>query len=696
MPISLLLFVPSAAAATGLSPALRPSIEAELDGFVFRPHESFVTQMTVHNPAGRPLREIRISVSIFSRDSKQPFTEGDRLFHRTLIYRSSLQPGSHSFSFSRRASRIALIGTYPIRVEMRSGDRLISTARTTLVILPENAEPDELLVSLIWDVHLPAGFDVSGKYVSNALGSKAVDFSRGNLDVAARSKKIKLSYAISPLFALQLSEFNGPGSISGYREPLPESPPGAVDQERKTVPGQAQSSSDTEANPARRTLDQLNSLVGQSRIELLDSPLAHASLAELAESGWHSDIFQQIDRGRAVLDETFPAEAGVRDGFFAPVGKLHPGALADLSAKNVGAVVASQNSFPGEKKPELKPYQLQDTESNRVTTFFYLPKASTLLSHVSSTSAVQRTFGDVVSAYLQQRNRNIEEDAKLAARGEDIPSRKPPVVVLAPSALEEDLDPQALQLFYDTLQRYPWIKTVTLSEALKASPPDSSAELVRRPISSVSAKSERARYLSSVSSARFDLKALLKAAQGSESLGDRLWPLIYLAEDTSWPLPKSNLGAQYLDEVKSKVAEEFSKIEMNLQPVTLTGSTGKIPVEITNHSQHKIDLTLEARSSQITFPDGATRAISLTEGSAITVIPVEVPSGKRTIKLHLKAGGKVIATREATVTGTSFIGLALWLTGGIVVLSGAFMLVARLKKRATPRGSPPSSPEESS
>lgn len=632
---------------------------------VFYSENAILKITPVLNNSGPSIRDIRAVVSIASLDDQAADLMGEEHFSQTYFVGNTIEAGQQEVAIPLISLSRWLpgVGSYVLTVDITSGGETITGSRTAVMVRPRSVDNTPLNLVLVWDIHRQATFDSEGSYQSDNADTFFESVVTNLLAPAARSE-MPSGYSVSPLALMQAAE-SGQGNSS-----YPNIPESADAQGTLPVSSDVFLSEIATDDNGPVFLKILRGMLSTGDSEYIQSPLAHASLGDLAEYGWHSDVFQQIDRGRQISDVILGrgisrSESG--RGYHLPEGELSASVIADLAVKDVGFAIAGDDSYDGSEEIAPRPYMVRDTESNEIPVVFSDSRIERLLEEAIDTADASIVMGALLNRYLESAGDT---------------SNPAPIVVLAPKFSLVAPRGAAINLFYQLLASEEWIQPLLPSDLLHSVGEDTPAYIVK-PRGGEDTFTVEDEFTPEMISARVLLKSFLDSAEDSQAVADQMWPLIYLAQDTSWRgSDLGNLGMSLVRTVTSTVENQFERVTMNARPVTLTSETGKIPVEIRNDSDYSLTLQLVASGSGIHFPDGDSRVINLSPGAEVESIPVEVRSFTREpVTLTLLAGEHVIGVKELAVSGNSTLVVLLIVGLGATILGAVFAMVVIYRRR---------------
>jgi hypothetical protein len=173
-----------------------------------------------------------------------------------------------------------------------------------------------------------------------------------------------------------------------------------------------------------------------------------------------------------------------------------------------------------------------------------------------------------------------------------------------------------------------------------------------------------------------------------------------MAQSRSWAGPAQDWslaarGRAYADAAIKGARTVFDQVSVQVSDVTLSGSSGRIPVTIRNGSSKKLRVQVVSTSSSLTFPRGSTQALTVGPGESFLTVPVDLGqalSGK--VVVAVRVGTVQLAASSLTVTASFIDRLAIVGTIVVVLVVLLFIVRSRVRKyrssgeRTGPSGAP--------
>ncbi|MEO8422570.1 MAG: hypothetical protein ABI595_01510 [Actinomycetota bacterium] len=616
------------------------------------------------NTGAEPIDDLTLGVTIGapvrSRTAYETsLTSGPELpiFARTLPEKNALEPGG-TRRFHISPVDLSTIGdvsrtdslVYPMRIDLRSGGSQVAVLDTAVIFLVRDPEVP-LLVSTTIELTAPTAFDPDGLLVDREFeGSLAPTGSLG-AEVAAIGRLAEgqqlspVDLVVQPSLLDQLSRM-----ADGYQR---------IDGSEVT------SGTDGAANAAA-LIAALRRMVASPSINVTAMPFSAPTIPSLLASGLSADLATQQAAGRETVKELLgvdPETTIVRP----PEGALDDAAVSALAA--LGASTILGNADTVERPPQPNEFTPPPTATLAVggqTIDLVLPDTATqtLLSQTGflddPVRAAQATLGELATIWREQ-------PVPAAPRGIGL-------------LLSAGYPARFWGALLGRLMPAPFLRPVAATDLVEKIPPPAAPSAI------VSPSTERftPTYVEEIKHARRDLLAFRSMLVTPTPIPDRLGRGLLYAGSAEY-LGNESAGRAWIDHVSQVTHDVFSRaVPDTSQDFTFLSETASIPLRMGDPGNLPIRFTLQLRSSQFRFPDGAQQVVTLTQPDQIvTFDATALASGKGTIEVVVRAPtGRAIRQTKLFVDSRSVNRIALLVTGAAaLVLVGLWS--RRLFKRPT-------------
>lgn len=537
---------------------------------------------------------------------------------------------------------------YPLKVELRSGLEPIAVLRTPVIfIVEEPRTPMQLTWSVV--LHHPIEFGPDGVFRSTALEEALAEGGHVASALAGLERlvanDVPVDLVVSPLLVLQLERM-----AQGY----------AVTEgtaTRTVVEGQGG------AAAALRALQALRRIAASDSVELSALPFSVTPIPALIQSGLSRDVGTQLERGRFAVERLL-LRAPDASVFQPPSSALDEQSVERLSDLGVAVLLLDPAAVP----PEEQPLGFAPPATAAVAA-----GPSTVSVVVSDQGIQDRLVADVVSEDpLLAAQAALGE---LAAIWRELPGEERGVAMRVPELLPGPVYGPLL----NRISGAPFLRPRAATDLVEAFPPP-----------------ERPARVVSVPTSAFDPSYVERIRQGRRKISAYRSMLL----DTS-PLPPDRLetallfaeAGQFIDEpaagraligwVHDQISTEWSKLGISVaEMVTLTSSSGQIPLRVTNGAGYPVLVTVELVSYGLQSVADNGRRLKLEESSVPIVFDVRLrATGRFPVRILVRAPlGRSITETTITVRSTAYNRAALYVTlaaAAVLVLLWARRLLRR-------------------
>jgi len=621
-------------------------------------NDKFSATLIINNSGPSSLRA-DISFTLHSRLAlDQPLENKGKVIFQRSWRRAFLKTGENRLIIERSIPRLKLgPGAYPISITLSSqGETFIENSM--LVVIDEPAQPSyPLALVLVWNFHERARFTPDGIFTDGKIQADISDdlanpgAYSNHLAALLKYPEIKANIVITPLLLEQLETMS-----KGFK----------MRQNGQTL---SFSSTSKEAQRAGVILGQYRDLFARGQAQLIPTPYAYPSLAFLADQGWGEDIGLQINQAEQVLNETFDRGAAIKS-LYPPGLKLNLAAIPYLVKKGVQETILSGSIFRqiSSEGDIYKSYRIADEENNRLTVVFADEESSRALELKSAEAAKQILLGRLAEIYLLRPGEQK-------------------IVLLTPATSGWQPSRELLEALYGTLSEVPWLRTVSLKEALELVPPST------RPLTMVDQEEEksylRTQYYQRIGQARQDFQVFTQLVSEDNPLREKLGKLLLIAQGYDWIESAEtptvlNQGLKFIEEIEKTVSSELAKIRLiSKEAVTLPSSRGKIPIAIFNGTGDEVKVTLQIKGKDFSFPGGRYKEVRLKPKENLFSFPIEaVVSRPARLTVAIMVGERVIDQARLRVNPTHFNQIVL-LIGLLAIFGFSVVILIRWLRKKT-------------
>ena len=513
--------------------------------------------------------------------------------------------------------------------------------------------PSNIDVACIWPLTLGIHRNTDGVFFDGVLEDAVAGGNGGTGAIAgltALGKKFpawRFSLAVEPVVLSQLRDMS-----DGYSR-LDDA--GAVQQ----VGADAEP-----AKNAAAALSSLKDLVAAQTRDVLVTPYAGPSMVVLANKGWR-DGLEQVQLGKQVTQQILGL-GGTLSGAYASDLDITTDSLASYGEASIDHVVVS--SFVAADLTEALPAgavtaRARDRDNQRVTLVFADEQVQTLVAAAP---------WDISHFYAGLA-------AELASGPRDALVITPPPGSVVPPA-------DYLQAVGEALQRFSWIRTVTIADLVRAHSPGTRPILLDR--SSTASPGYIAQGMqASVAAAHQAVQDIADAAGSGRELVEKAQALLYTAESAWWSRPDTSpsvasVGLLYAERARTLAEAELGQITTSgFRSTGVTGRRGTVGLLVDNATTYPVKVEIRLEPEGLTLRGGNTLQVEVQPGR--TQIPIEVTKTKGASRLQatLAAGTHTLGVASHSIRFVTVVTFIPWAAGAVVVIAGLVAAVLMLRRR---------------
>lgn len=564
---------------------------------------------------------------------------GKLLYQKTEV-RSGLSTGTVTLDYARQLGDLDLKpGAYPIEVRVRTQANGVRewTLEDDLLVYSAGTSPTPVLV--IACIEAAPARDAQGRFtVDPAISTRARDEAEQVARFVISDTDARIALAVPPIL---LEEWLR--ASQGYD---------------LTTPDGVVSVSENDAVPRRyaEVLEVLRAAIATGRLELLDVPYASPDVGALARGGRLDDLEAQLLRGQSAYlasTETSPSSVAYLHG-----GACSPDALEMLSAHMLDACVIDPSSLASaEETPSTGAYRSGPAKGPAL--LLLDPRAGNALASGETTTFVRSVFDRTISQ---------EPSAPVIAS-----------VVLGPGRSSSAAD---LASCIASLTSAPWAELSTSSAIVAVATGTIEPSSVPPRVAGAPTG-----YWDEVFDASNYAAALLEAAGANDPEAGQASDDALAAESALWAGPDLNWGPADRGRALASAAKRIAggildTVKVSAPDITLSGSSGKVPVSITNGSDKNLQLTVSAAGTGLTVLPRDAESITVRPQENITEIPVDLGqslSGRLTVEVR---AGDLMLDRVDVDVRASVLDRLVMIGGALVVLIGMLLFI-RHRVRST-------------
>ncbi len=613
---------PDSAAA---APSLNASIEQDTGWTAPSGRLDASVRLKVHEPTER------VTVSLTMRDG-----EGDVVYESSQVLHG-VKRGSHSVRFVTPLRELGVEeGRYPLEAVVVRGDGVEARARGRLLVVGAARLRKPLRFAVVVRLEQEPMRDPKGRFVVDpATQTSTCDLARTMAQLALVRPDLRVTLAPLPLMLEEWTDIADGYSLittgGVVRVPATSSVPAAY----------------------RDALETLRESVAASA-PVLRLPYGDPDQAALLSTQGVTFLRDQMVLSNLVLHSTIGAAAA--SGTALAQESLTPSSAAALAQAGVTHVVVAPKAVRSRgHQPAPGAYRAGDTT---ITAVVLDPRASRALSDPA------RSRDQLLDALF---------DRITGRRG----SR--PVTAIVQLGAGSRTPVTHLQSSLASLGHVGWVRMTALS-SLSSSRPARAVSIAK-----TSAAPGRAPvgYWRSVADAGQAAAALRAAVGPSDRDVVRATRLLGVAGSRLWAGPDgkwehADRGSAFAREATSVAGEVLGSFGIFVPDVTLSGTRGKVPINLKNNSGREMRLVFLCSSAEMRYPRSRTQRVRLRPGENIVSVPVDLGSeiaGR--LEMRLMAGDLVVAGTASKVRASYIDRIALV----VLVIAALAALLAYVRQR---------------
>lgn len=677
----------------GVSPApLRAQEPGEVSIFLVaqpiwhEPGDPFNLRLRIANEGPDTLDGFRLQVRVFDRATSRSALHLNFDVDPTRVESGSLPVNRPDLSIVADDSTLVAVdeniedvgflestasGVYPVTVTVTDTQGLIAldTVTTQLIYLPTEVEVP-LNLAFVWPLSdLPSRaaegvFELdpttSSVRLETALGDNG--WLKGIADALAlpAANGLRFGFAPEPRLIEELGDMS-----DGFTR--------ADGGERRTM-----SPGNSSARAAAEVLERLRATVAAGDVQPILTPYSLPDLPSLDEL---EQLSSQLTAGEAVLEELLRAVPG-RAWIWPPGGRLDEPTLERLHSSDAGASVFFSDE-------SLEP-PIEGVDPACRADFLGTPYTCP----VAVTTASGRSRGFVLDPELQERFAALKPlpgdpvlfqrlFAEIAMIWAELPGTAERVIALAAPPLWHP-PPRIATRFIRALANAPWIRAVTPRAGLHLG----IGAIEREPVTEAEGAPTQpdTAYLEAVEAA-IDVVESFARLEPPAGLIQRLRRDVLVAQSRMWWGDALMLqrGAAFAEDAQREALAEMAKISIGgREDITLTSSTGPVPLVLENSTDYDVTLEIHIESSDRDL-ELSDPIISDTFEPGATPLPVEASaraSGIYPVSVRVSASdGYEVYETSIRIRSTEFNEIALGITVGALAFLVMFYVFRSGRRR---------------
>jgi uncharacterized protein DUF6049 len=582
----------------------------------------------------------------------------------TSFPKIKLRPGdARTFAVRTDLSQISQIDqtdsrVYPVRVDLRSGRTVLASLVTPALYFVRPPEGTMLIASWL-ELAGPIAFGADGRLVDPSF------------EAALAPGTGQYRAPVDALIARQARTSNGvPIDL------VPE--PALVEQAQRMAGGYERAdgtrvaAGEGAAGSAAGFLADLQTLMNDPDVETVSGPFSGPSIPAMVASGLGQDLALQREEGATTLRSVSDVPLA-SDVMRPPAGALSDPALDWLGDNGVHVVLGDADTV--DRPPQTLDFAPPPTAT--VTTAGGTP-VTLILPDPGAQGLLTRP--DLLTDPVRTAQALLGE---LAVIWKEEPVPPEPNVRGVALALPSSLPPNVWAPLFDRLPSAPFLRPVRAADLVAGVAPQGAEAVLRTP----STAAFPVPYAESIRDLGRQVDAYASMLTQQSSVPTELdRDLMYAASAQYVDDPSA--GQQWLDAVAAATAVAFDSVVPRVNHTfTFTSGEGTIPLLLGDPGTIPLRVTIQLRSAQFEFPDGAQREIVLQRpNQVVTFRVVAKAAGQNPIAVVVLApSGTVIGLPQTIVVRSTAVNrIALLVTLGAAALLALLYLRRWLRRTKTP------------
>lgn len=559
-----------------------------------------------------------------------------RLMYQKTEVRSDLVTGTVTIDYARELKDLDLVpGIYPIELQVRTQSDEVREWVLNDRLLLHSPDVEAVPLAVVACVSAAPSIDEHGRFTIDPASSvRARDDARHVAQWIIDNPSARATLALPGFLAEEWAR-----AADGYEITTPEGV-------RSVDEGSAQSREYADAiETIKRALD-------TERLELASVPYGAPDIGALQAGERLTDLETHLERGRSAYLSVLGATSS---GVLVPQDGLLPrDALDAIARANISAVVVTPKSIDPSAITTASGVFSEENE----------PDTAVLVTDDSSCAALQSSEASSVLLSVFERSLSQETSAPLIAS-----------VKLGPG--QQASGEQVVAILAD-MTGAPWLRFVTASQAASHQSTDSVSLAAQvEPLPGAPSA-----YWTDVNDSRAYSQAFLDAVGVNDPDAQLASDLSLMAQSGTWAGPDVNWGSAERGRSLASAARRIAgsvldTIELGASEITLSGTSGEVPISIMNSSEKSLNLEVSTRTRGLTVGDSMEPTTHVRPQENFITVPVDLGqslTGRLTVQVR---AGEVVLDEVTVSVRASFLDRLVLVAGVAIVLVGMLLFIRR-------------------
>ena len=559
-----------------------------------------------------------------------------RLLYQKTEVRSDLPTGTIAIDYARELADLDLIpGIYPIELTVRTQTDEVNEWVLNDRLLLHSPDVGKVPVAIVACIAAAPSVDQDGRFTIDPASSvRARDDVRTLAQWIIDDPRARATLAIPGFLAEEWAR-----ASDGYEVATPEGV-------RRVEDGTQESREYADAlETIRRALD-------TERLELAFAPYASPDIGALQAHDRLEDLEHHMLRGRSAYRSALGHDPS--SVLVPPDGLLPSDGLDAVEALDLTAVVVTPQSV--DASPAPAPSGVFSEENDADVAVLVTDGASCQALQSSETSVVLLTVFD----------RTLSEETGI------------PVTISIKLGPGQQTSGEQMVAVLADIADVPWLEFVTASQAVSYAAPETVAHAPRvGPLPAAPPK-----FWTDVNESRAYAQAFLEVVGVNDPDAQHASDLSLMAQSGSWAGPDLNWGSAERGRSLASAARRIAgsvldTIELGASQITLSGTSGLVPVSIMNSSEKNLDLRISTQSRGLLVGDSLEATTHVRPQENFITVPVDLGqslTGRLTVRVH---AGDVLLDEVTVQVRASFLDRLVLVAGVLLVLVGMLLFIRR-------------------
>lgn len=559
-----------------------------------------------------------------------------RLLYQKTEVRSDLPTGTVTIDYARELKDLDLVpGVYPIELQVRTQSDVVSEWLVNDRLLLHSPNVNAVPLAIVACVAAAPSIDHDGRFTIDPASSiRARDDARHLAQWIIDNPRARASLALPGFLAEEWAM-----AAEGYEIATPE---GVRSVDRGS----------DQARAYAQAIDTIRRALGTKRLELASVPYGAPDIGALQAGDRLPDLRDHMARGHSAYLSVLGAEPS--HVFVSPNGLVPFGALEAISTSGIRAVMVA-------------PQSIDSSATTPSSGVFSLESGSDVAVMVTDAGACQALQSSEASGVLLAVfERSLSQDASA------------PLIASVRLGPGQQTSGEQVVSVLSQMTGAPWLKFVTATDAAS----QQATESVKLATRVEQLPAAPASFWRDVNESRAYSQAFLEAVGVNDPDAQLASDLSLMAQSSGWAGPDLNWGSAERGRSLASAAHRIAAsvldtIELGASEITLSGTSGEVPISIMNSSEKNLDLKVTTETRGLTVVGSLEPTTHVRPQENFITVPVDLGqslTGRLTVRLH---AGDVLLDEVTVQVRASFLDRLVLVAGVAIVLVGMLLFIRR-------------------